>query len=79
MFRVVGNLTVHGVTQPIELQATLNGTGANPFDHKPTIGISVTGALKRSDFGINALMPAIGDAVKITADAEFNQPAPKKP
>jgi polyisoprenoid-binding protein YceI len=79
MFRVAGNLTMHGVTQPIELQATLNGTGANPFDHKPTIGFSVTGTLKRSDFGISQLAGAIGDLVKITADAEFNQPAPKKP
>jgi polyisoprenoid-binding protein YceI len=77
MFRVVGNLTMHGVTQPIELQATLNGTGANPFDHKPTIGFSVTGTLKRSEFGITQLAAAIGDLVRITADAEFNQPAPK--
>ena len=75
-FTVVGDLTLHGVTRPIELQAKLNGVGANPFDKKPTVGFSVSGSLKRSDFGISALMPAIGDVVTITADAEFNQPPP---
>ena len=72
-FKVVGNLKLHGVTLPIELQAKLNGVGKNPFDNKPTIGFSVSGSLKRSDFGVSRLMPAVGDLVTITIDAEFNQ------
>jgi len=78
-FKVVGNLKLHGVTQPIELQAKLNGVGKNPFDNKPTVGFSVSGSLKRSDFGITTFLPALGDLVSITADAEFNQPAPHAP
>ena len=76
-FHVVGNLTLHGVTKPIELQAKLNGAGKNPFDHKPTVGFSLNGTLKRSDFGISEFLPAIGDQVILTADAEFNQGAPQ--
>jgi len=75
-FHVVGDLTLHGVTRPIELEAKLNAVGPNPFDKKPTVGFSITGSLKRSDYGIGFLTPMIGDEVTITADAEFNQPAP---
>jgi polyisoprenoid-binding protein YceI len=78
-FRVAGDLTLHGVTRPIELDARLNGVGPNPFDKKPTVGVSVTGSLKRSDFGMGFLTPMIGDEVTIAADAEFNQPAPAAP
>ena len=74
-FRVVGDLTLHGVTKPITLEAKLNGAGKNPFDQKPTVGFSLSGTLKRSDFGISEYLPAIGDLVTLTADAEFNQAA----
>ena len=77
MFRVVGDLTLHGVTKPITLKAQLNGAGKNPFDQKPTVGFSLNGTLKRSDFGITEYLPAIGDLVTLTADAEFNQAAPR--
>ena len=45
----------------------------NPFDKKPTLGFSATGALKRSDFGVSSFVPIIGDVVTISIDAEFNQ------
>ena len=70
--RVEGNLTLHGVTRPLVLEATLNQLGPNPFDKRPTVGFSATGTLKRSDFGIATYIPVIGDVVTITIDAEFN-------
>ncbi len=73
--KVEGNLTLHGVTRPIVLDATLNQLGPNPFDKRPTVGFSATGTLKRSDFGIATYLPVIGDVVTITIDAEFNHPA----
>ena len=78
-FHVLGELTLHGVTRPLALEAKLNGVGPNPFDKKPTVGISVTGSLKRSDYGVGFLVPMIGDEVAISADAEFNRPAPHAP
>jgi polyisoprenoid-binding protein YceI len=72
--RIEGDLTLHGVTKPLILDATLNKVGPNPFDQRPTLGFSAHGTLKRSDFGITALLPFIGDEVRITIDAEFNRP-----
>jgi polyisoprenoid-binding protein YceI len=70
---VEGTLTLHGVTKPLTLHATLNKSAPNPFDKRPTLGFSASGSLKRSDFGISTYAPLIGDVVNIEIDAEFNQ------
>ena len=72
--RIEGTLTLHGVTKPLTLDATLNKVGPNPFDQRPTLGFSARGTLKRSEFGISTFLPFIGDDVLITIDAEFNRP-----
>jgi len=72
--RVEGELTLHGVTKPLTLQAKLNKAAPNPFDKRPTLGFSATGSLKRSDFGIATYIPVIGDLITLTIDAEFNRP-----
>jgi polyisoprenoid-binding protein YceI len=72
--RIEGNLTLHGVTKPITLNAKLNKAAPNPFDKRPTLGFSATGSLKRSDFGITSFIPVVGDLVKITLDVEFCRP-----
>jgi polyisoprenoid-binding protein YceI len=72
---IEGDLTLHGITKPIALDAKLNQAAPNPFDKRPTVGFSATGTLKRSDFGIATYLPLIGDTVTITIDAEFNHPA----
>jgi polyisoprenoid-binding protein YceI len=71
--RIEGNLTLHGVTKSITLDAKLNKSGPNPFDKTPTLGFSATGSLKRSDFGIVTYIPMIGDLVQITLDVEFRR------
>jgi len=70
---VEGNLTLHGVTKPLTLHATLNKSAPNPFDKRPTLGFSAGGSLKRSDFGISTYAPLIGDVVTIEIDVELNQ------
>ena len=72
--RIEGDLTMHGVTKPFTLEATLNKAGPNPFDKRPTLGFSARGVLKRSEFGVSGLVPMIGDDVTIVIDAEFNRP-----
>jgi len=74
MLIVQGDLTLHGVTKPLTLEAKLNKAAPNPFDKRPTLGFSARGSLKRSDYGIATYIPVIGDTVNITIDAEFNQP-----
>lgn len=69
---IIGNLTLLGVTKEIQLDTTYNGTGNAPwFGTRDIIGFSARGMLKRSDFGMTALLPNIGDEVEIIIEAEF--------
>jgi polyisoprenoid-binding protein YceI len=69
---VHGNLTVHGVTKPVILNVRLNKIGENIMK-KPTAGFSATAMVKRSDFGISAYLPGLGDDVKLTITSEANK------
>ncbi|MGQ3891359.1 YceI family protein [Legionella sp. CNM-4043-24] len=73
--RVEGSLTLHGITKPVTLDVTLNKTGKNPITDKMTVGFSAKTELKRSDFGMKALLPNLGDEVTIEIGAEAYQPA----
>lgn len=68
--KVAGMLTLHGITKPVTLQVTLNKTGQNIITNKMSVGFSATTTIKRSDFGINTLLPMIGDEVQIIIGAE---------
>ncbi|WP_439632095.1 YceI family protein [Shinella sp.] len=69
--RVTGNLTLHGVTRPLTLDAVLVKQGAHPLSGAQRVGFSATGSLKRSDYGIMGFLPMVGDDVTIRIDAEF--------
>ena len=70
---VVGDLTLHGVTKPLTLHVKLVGSGTNPLDHKYTAGFSVSGRLKRSDFGVTKYLPLIGDEVEMEINGAFEK------
>jgi polyisoprenoid-binding protein YceI len=67
-YSVKGDLTIHGVTKPVELDAAVN-FGTNPMSKKTIAGFRVTGKVKRSDFGIAPSTPSamLGDEVAIVA------------
>lgn len=67
---VDGTLTLHGVSKPVVLQVTLNKSGMNPISNKMSAGFTATTSIKRSDFGINAFLPALSDTVNIKIGAE---------
>ncbi len=71
--RVTGNLTFHGVTKPVELDATYKASGTNPMSKAVTIGFEVKGSLKRSDFGVTKYVPLIGDDVTLIISAPFEK------
>jgi polyisoprenoid-binding protein YceI len=68
-----GNLTLHGVTKPVVLQAEGPSGPITGMDHKPHAGFNATTTIKRSDFGIGAGFPAtmVGDDVKLVIDLEI--------
>ncbi|HAT8334249.1 TPA: hypothetical protein JBE46_05245 [Legionella pneumophila subsp. pneumophila] len=68
--KVYGMLTLHGVTKPIILNVILNKAGINLLNDRETAGFSATTSLKRSDYGIKALIPEVGDDVEIEIEAE---------
>jgi polyisoprenoid-binding protein YceI len=68
-----GLLTLHGVTKPLTLHATFVGAGMNILDKKETVGFQLSGALKRSDFGVSKYVPLIGDAVTLNIAAAFEK------
>lgn len=65
-----GDLTLKGVTLPASLQATLNQAGPHPMSKKPALGISATGSIKRSAFGISEYLGGISDDVQIRIEIE---------
>lgn len=71
--KLTGDFSMHGFTRPLTLDVTFNGTGLNPYSHKQTLGFAATGKLNRSDFGMKEYLPAVGDEVTFTIDAEFAQ------
>jgi polyisoprenoid-binding protein YceI len=74
-YKLAGNLTMHGVTKPVELDVTLNGPIVHPYNKKNVVGIKATGSVKRKDFGVGADTSGavVSDEVNIVANAEFFQ------
>ena len=70
---VTGDLTFHGVTKPVTLNAVFYGAGDNPMSKKATIGFNATVVLKRSDFGVKTYVPMIGDETTLRISAPFEK------
>ena len=68
---VVGDLTMKGVTKPVELFVTLNKVGENFRSKKPMIGISAKTKIKRSEWDLGKYTPLVGDDVDINIEVEF--------
>ncbi len=70
-YKLIGNLTIHGITRPVELEATLGGTTVDSRSNKIIAGFKVTGIIKRSDFSVGSSGPGLGDEVTLSAKTEF--------
>lgn len=66
-----GELTLAGVSKPVTLQVRVNKIGRNEVSEKQAIGITATGTIKRSQFGLDAYADLVGDdlAVQIQLEA----------
>jgi polyisoprenoid-binding protein YceI len=73
--KVVGDLTVHGVTKPVTLDVTVNKVGPHPMMKVQTAGFDATATIKRSDFGVGAYVPNVSDEIKIRITTEAHDAA----
>src|SRR4030088_1483867 len=77
-YTMSGDLTLKGVTRAVTLEVQSNGLAASP-DGRTRFGLNATGALRRSDFGIE-FAPigldrlALADKAAFELDMQFVQP-----
>ena len=74
-YKLMGDLTLHGITKPVTMNLRYNGTIENEKSKVKTAGFQLTGVIKRSDFNVGPGFAAamISDEVQIKADGEFKQ------
>ncbi|MAM56023.1 MAG: hypothetical protein CMN25_01645 [Salinicola sp.] len=71
-----GELTLLGRTEPVTLDVTLNQDAVYPLGHgQPTLGLSIRGALDRSDWGMDYGVDngMVGDHVTLIFELEAVQ------
>jgi len=73
--KIIGDLTIRGVTKPVTLDVTFNGGKPNPIKNAYALGFSARTTIKRSDFGLTdvAWSPFVGDEVQLVIEAMFEQ------
>lgn len=67
---VTGDLTLLGVTRPITFRISGVKCANHPVTKKGLCGAEVAGSIKRSEFGMKASLPSIGDDVQLTIQFE---------
>jgi polyisoprenoid-binding protein YceI len=63
--KISGDLTVHGVTKPVTLNAKVNKIGDNPMMKSLSAGFDADVTIKRSDFGVGAYVPNVSDDIRV--------------
>jgi polyisoprenoid-binding protein YceI len=69
--QVMGQLSLHGVTRTVVFDASFVGGGLNPKKAVYTVGFDIRGRIRRSEFGVTAALPMIGDELSLIISAAF--------
>ena len=76
-YLMTGNITIKGITKPINLDVIMNGPVANPNTNVKAlqIGIKATGKINRSDFKVGGGLTNafVSDEVQIRVTGEFGK------
>jgi polyisoprenoid-binding protein YceI len=70
-YTVLGDLTVKGITRPVTLDATINAATMHPMRNVPVVGVSATGTVLRSDYGLEQYAPAVTDELELRIEVEM--------
>nr|WP_321409927.1 YceI family protein [uncultured Carboxylicivirga sp.] len=76
LYKLTGDLTIHGVTKTVTVDLLYRGQTTNPMTSKLTTSFQISGSINRSDFEIGGKFPEaiISNEVRIIANGEFIQP-----
>jgi polyisoprenoid-binding protein YceI len=74
--KVTGDLTIRGVTKPVSLDVEGPSKPLDDGHGHLHIGISASGTLNRTDFGMTGYQGVVGNEITLTIDAELVQAAP---
>lgn len=71
--KIIGDLTIHGVTKSVVLNTKINKIGDNPMMKMASAGFDADIVVKRSDFGVTKYVPMVSDEipVHITLDSHL--------
>lgn len=72
-FKLMGDLTMHGVTKPVTLEGKVNGVITDQRSQKLKAGLKLTGTLDRTEFGVGEASAAIGSEIDLTINLEMAQ------
>ncbi|MBS9479159.1 YceI family protein [Ancylobacter radicis] len=70
---IEGELTLHGVTRPVTLEARFIGAGYNDRHKAENIGFTASATLIRSAFGLDEGAPLISDEVTLSIVGAFRK------
>lgn len=67
---VAGDLSIHGVTKPVTLDVTRFHCADHPMKKVPACGADAVTTIKRTDFGVGAYAPNVGDELRLELTVE---------
>lgn len=71
-YKVVGDLTMRGITKPVTLDATITPPMTHPMNKKTVAGYKISGEVKRADFALGTIPTAVvSDEIAIRGSGEL--------
>jgi polyisoprenoid-binding protein YceI len=71
--KVMGNLTIRGVTRPVVMKLGNFSSKPHPMTKKQALGANASFHVNRSEFDLGKYVPMVGDEVKIKVSLEASQ------
>lgn len=75
--KLLGDLTIHGVTKPVSFDVTINGIAPHPMMKSASAGFDAVTKIKRSEFGVGNYVPMVGDEITLHITMEASEAKPK--
>ena len=70
-YKMEGNLTIKGISKPVQLDVEFGGIGKDPWGNTKA-GFTVNGKIKRSDFGLTWNAPLETGGVLVSDEVRIN-------